>query len=225
MSEPAIVDSYPLTPMQQGMLFHHLQSTNPGVDIEQMVGVLRESVLAGRLRDAWQAVADRHGVLRTQYRWFGLDEPRQYELERVDVTLVEHDFRGMSLSDRQVKFDAFLFEDRMRGFDLSTAPLWRLNLFQFDENDFRFVFSYHHSLLDISVVWVVEEAFGVYDAEIDGRHVELIERQPFRRHVEWLQRHLIESRESASKYYASLLDGFDEPTTFPSLARSSDTDA
>ena len=45
------------------MLFHHLQGTNPGVDIEQFVGDLREVLDEQVFRVAWQRIADRHAIL------------------------------------------------------------------------------------------------------------------------------------------------------------------
>ncbi len=50
----------------------------------------------------------------------------------------------------------------------------------------RFVFTYHHSLLDTSVVWMTEEAFRTYDATRRGEVAELIERRPYKDHIEWL---------------------------------------
>lgn len=218
MSRPAPVDTYPLTPMQQGMLFHHLQASNPGVDIEQMVGVLHEQVDVVALEAAWQVVADRHPILRTQYAWSGLDQPVQNVLDRVDVSLTAHDVRERPAHEQQRHLETFLFEDRMRGFDLSAGPLWRLAIFQFGESDQRFIFTYHHSLLDVSVVWVVEEAFGIYDGDPDRDGLGLIERRPFREHVEWLTAHVAERQSAADAYFRELLAGFDEPTALTALA-------
>ena len=54
----------------------------------------------------------------------------------------------------------------------------------------RFVFTYHHALLDTSVVWITEEALRSYDAIRHGEVAELIERRPYREHIEWLHEHL-----------------------------------
>src|SRR6478672_1386437 len=62
-----IVDSYPLSPMQQGMLYHALSEPHSGVDIEQLTITLREPVDAVRLRLAWERVVARHPVLRTHF--------------------------------------------------------------------------------------------------------------------------------------------------------------
>jgi hypothetical protein len=215
-----VAESYPLVPVQQGMLFHHLEGTNVGVDIEQMVGDLAEAIDPILFERAWQRISDRHPILRTRFRWDGLDQPLQDVLDTVVVHLVVHDLRSLTHADQQEAFDRFLVDDRRRGFALGEAPPWRVNLFHLAEDRQRVVFSYHHSLLDISVVWVVEEVFQTYDASLRGQEADLVERRPYKDHVAWLQEHLAANREPARRYFHDLLDGFDEPTNLVSLERS-----
>ena len=60
----AIEDLYPLSPMQHGMLFHRVQSMDDaarsGVDIEQMVGALREELDVPAFERAWATITARH---------------------------------------------------------------------------------------------------------------------------------------------------------------------
>ena len=217
MSESTVVERYPLTPLQQGMLFHWLEGTNIGVDIEQFVGELRETVDIPRFQQAWQAVCRRHAVLRTRLRWAGLDQPVQEVIHSDVFPLAVRDLRGAVDPSRGVQ--EFMTEDRRRGFALDEAPLWRVTLFQLSDDHHRLVFTYHHCLLDISVVWVVQEVFAVYDASLVGQVAVLAERRPFRDHIEWLQGHLVENREAAQRYFRQLLHGFDEPTRLGALER------
>src|SRR2546423_15598869 len=53
------VDSYPLSPMQQGMLFHCLQGSSPGIDVEQVICELHEEINAARLEQAWRELIER----------------------------------------------------------------------------------------------------------------------------------------------------------------------
>jgi natural product biosynthesis luciferase-like monooxygenase protein len=221
--DPVVVDAYPLTPVQQGMLFHHLEGSNVGVDIEQFVGELSEDVDVDAMRSAWQVVADRHPIMRTRFRWADRDEPEQEVVDHVEVPLEVHDLTGLAPHDQQARLAEFLIADRRTGFELDTAPLWRLDLFRLGPADERFVFTYHHSLLDTSVVWMTEEAFRCYDALRGGEQVELPDRLPFRAHVDWLTAHLEADREAAQEYYADLLSGFDSPTRLLALEGGEDT--
>src|SRR5580698_1144029 len=68
--------SYNLSPMQEGMLFHHLQG-NSGVDVEQLVCGLQEPIDADALAFAWQKTVARHTVMRTGFEWENSPQPIQ----------------------------------------------------------------------------------------------------------------------------------------------------
>src|SRR5208282_1681785 len=132
-----IEEAYPLSAMQQGMLFHSLLAPGAGVDIEQLVCELHEVLDVAALRQAWQRVLARHPVLRTNFRWQGLDVPQQEVHPAVELPWEEQDWRDVPPDEREKRLAAFLISDRRRGFDMTRAPLLRLTLFHWDDADSR----------------------------------------------------------------------------------------
>src|SRR5437868_2815454 len=91
-----VVDHYPLSPLQHGMLFHHVQSgPATGVDVEQLEGRLREPIDAEAWVKAWNTVAARHPILRTRFRWEGLESPRQEVVEFVAAPVQLRDLSAL----------------------------------------------------------------------------------------------------------------------------------
>lgn len=165
MSLSTVIDTYPLSPMQQGMLFHHLLGTHRGADLEQIVAILGEDLDVPAFQRAWQAVVGRHPVLRTSFRWEGLDEPRQDVHTTVELPWELHDLRGLPPTEQSQRVETWLVADRAQGFDLRRAPLLRLALFRCDEREYRFVWSFPYILLDgRSFPLVLGEVFACYEA-------------------------------------------------------------
>jgi len=149
--------SHPLSPLQQGMLAHALQSPNSGTDIEQMVCTLPEAIDAQRLQAAWNRAAQRHESLRAHFDWSAA-EPVQHIAESIALPWSE---RAITEEELPV----FLHADRFTPFDLSAAPLMRFTLLRLGENDFRLVWTFHHIILDgRSIVTLLHEVFSNYDA-------------------------------------------------------------
>src|SRR3990172_8465745 len=108
MKAENIEDSYPLSPMQQGMLFHTLYAQQSGGDIEQVICALHENLNAVAFERAWQRVVEQHPVLRTSFRWEGLDEPLQQVHHQVRLPLEQQDWRGLSAKERENRLHAYL---------------------------------------------------------------------------------------------------------------------
>lgn len=79
-----VVDTYEMSPMRQGMLFHALREHRTGVVIEQIIITLRESLDLATFEQVWADAIQRHPILRTRFRWKDVSEPCQEMLAQVE---------------------------------------------------------------------------------------------------------------------------------------------
>ncbi len=210
MSNNLVVDTFPLSPMQQGMLFHHLMEPHSGVDIQQLVVHLPEAIDAGRLNAAWQWLVRRHDILRARFVWEGLEQPRQEVMAEVSVPFVVENASHLSENEKREKLASFLKTDRLRGFELDCAPMIRLSLFQWGEASFSLVWTFHHALLDGRCYpMLLREVFDAYAELAQGEITARAKPIPYRRYIDWLQQ---ENPAGARTYWKEVLAGFAAPT-------------
>src|ERR1700730_11814726 len=95
MKLPNVEDLYPLTPVQQGLLFHSLYEPGAGVYCSQVSFLLEGDVKPAALRGAWQQALEHHPILRTSFLWEGLEQPLQVVHERLALPWCEEDWAGL----------------------------------------------------------------------------------------------------------------------------------
>jgi len=134
--------------MQQGILFHTVYASEPGVYSVQWSCTLCGHLRVAAFKRAWQRVLDWHPALRTAFNWELRDEPFQIVYRHVELPWRQYDWRSMSAVEQERQLEAFLGEDRNQGFELSKAPLVRLTLIQLTKDAYQFIWSLHHLLLD-----------------------------------------------------------------------------
>lgn len=214
----SVEDIYPLTPMQQGILFETLYSLGAGIHIEQLMCTVRGDLDISAFERAWQRVVDRHAVLRTAFVWKDLDEPLQVVLRRVKVPLGREDWRELSPATQQEKLAAYLAADRQRGFDLTKPPLMHLALFQTAEDAYQLLWSHNHILMD---GWcgpiLLKEFLTFYKAFTAGKDLELPKSPPYSDYVKWLKQ---QDLSRAEAFWKRTLQGFTEPTPLGVAAES-----
>ena len=203
-------DLYPLSSLQQGMLFHALWEKGSGVDIQQIVIDLHETLDVEKFQRAWSRIISRHPVLRTSFCWEDLDEPQQQVHAKIELTWEEEDLRAFTDAEREKWLADFLAADRRRGFNMARAPLFRLTLLRCGEADNRLIWTYHHIVLDGgSRDLVLREVFAYFEAFLRDEDITRPRPRPYRDYIDWLQQQDFRKDES---FWRQMLKGFTAPT-------------
>ncbi|MGW0886534.1 condensation domain-containing protein, partial [Streptomyces sp. NPDC002671] len=198
-----VADVYPLAPLQEGLLFHHLLADR-GEDVYVMPTVLefdsreRLDAFAGAL----QQVVDRHDILRTAIVWEGLREPVQvvWRHAQLPVEKVELDFRS---TDPVQELPAAVG----LSMDLGRAPLLGLHATAAADGRWLLLIRVHHMIQDHTGIALL---LGEVEAFLAGRGEELPEPLPFRDFVTQARGGV--ERTEHERYFVGLLGDVDEPT-------------
>ncbi|WP_337820806.1 condensation domain-containing protein [Amycolatopsis sp. A1MSW2902] len=183
-----IEDIYRLTPIQHGLLYEQLADPGSGVYLEQLTldfdGPLDPDVVA----ISWQAVVDRHPILRTSFRWHSSGRVLQVVHDSARLEVPVHDWRTVSPAEQRSRAAEWLARDRAEGFELTQAPLMRADLVCLAPERWRLLWRFSHLLLDgWSFGVAVGEFVEHYRATVTGRAPELAPTAPYRDYVGWWQ--------------------------------------
>nr|WP_236044168.1 non-ribosomal peptide synthetase [Pseudomonas arcuscaelestis] len=173
----AVQDLYPLSPMQQGMLFHSLYAQAQGQYINQM-SVTVQGLDLQRFQAAWQATVDAHDILRTAFlTGSNLTRPLQVVQRVAQVPFIVEDWRNRT--DQAAAIESWAEAQRSTGFALECAPLLALHLLRLDEQLYRLIYTSHHILMDgwsnaQLLAEVLQRYSGVALAAQTGRYCDYI---------------------------------------------------
>ncbi|MET3982552.1 amino acid adenylation domain-containing protein [Streptomyces sp. PvR034] len=202
MKRSRLEDVLPLTPLQEGLLFHSLYD-DEAVDVynTQLVLELSGEVDAALLRRSAGAVLQRHANLRAGFRMRANGRPMQIIPREVAPGWSESTLAAGEL-------DAFLTAERATRFDLARPPLIRFHLVHLGPDEHRLVVTNHHILLDgWSAPLLVGELFAVYEA---GGSADALPRvTPYRDYLGWIGR---QDAAAGATAWGSALAGLDGPT-------------
>ncbi len=146
-----VEEDLPLTPMQDGMLFHHLRHDDDPY-VAQITLEFEGDLDVGRLARAWQAAVDIHPALRSSF----VEDPDGRFRRRVSRSAAIPIRRHAPDADERLVAEAA----RDAGFDVGVAPLARVDLIPGADRVVA-VFTHHHLLFDgWSLPLVLESVLG-----------------------------------------------------------------
>jgi arthrofactin-type cyclic lipopeptide synthetase C len=201
-----IQDIYPLAPLQEGILFHHVSAEQGDPYVMQSQFAFDNLARFEAFAQALQTVMDRHDILRTGVVWDGLQEPSQvvWRQARLPVQALQ-----LNPADGDIAAQLHaLFDARHYRLDVTQAPLLRLVRAE-DPLNQRIVATllFHHMALDHSALEVVCHEL---QACLLGQGAALGQAVPFRNYV--AQARLGISEQEHEGFFRQMLGDISEPT-------------
>ncbi|RMV20681.1 non-ribosomal peptide synthetase, partial [Pseudomonas savastanoi] len=194
-----IEDIYPLSPMQQGMLFHSLFDEGAGNYINQM-RVSISGLDVPRFHNAWQSAVNNHEVLRSCFVSQS-EQSLQVVQRQITLPFVELDARGKP----QNWLDDWAQADRQQGFDLAHGPLLRLAVVRTGDDAWQLVYTSHHILMDgWSSSRLLGEVLQRYSGQTPPKQA-----GRYRDYIQWLQD---QDADVSERFWTAELAELDEPT-------------
>ncbi|MFB4389741.1 amino acid adenylation domain-containing protein [Bacillus sp. BR_10] len=207
-----VQDMYYLSPMQEGMLFHTLHHQEKGFYVEQMDMNVKGTLRYDLLEKSMNIIVERYDIFRTVFLHEKVKRPVQVVLKNRPFQLDVVDIQDLSESEQLERIDRFKQKDQLRGFDLSKDLLMRASVFQTGPSSYRWIWSYHHILLD---GWcfglVVQELFAIYHALLHDIPYRLEPVKPYKEYIQWLEK---QDKQASLEYWTQSLAGFEGQSTF-----------
>jgi amino acid adenylation domain-containing protein len=201
-----VQDIYPLAPMQEGILFHHLMSPGSDPYLLHSVSSFTTREHLNRYVAALQAVVDRHDILRTAILWEDLPEPVQVVWRHATLIVEEIELSPCGGDIAQQLLDRV--NPQHYSLDLARAPLRRLFIAEDAANSRWIMLELLHHLVDDNTS--LRFMFGEVQAHLSGELTQLPAPLPFRNFV--AQACLGVSREEHEAFFTQMLGDVDEVT-------------
>ncbi len=214
LTKENLKDIYPLSYMQEGMLFHALYDEGSLAYCYQYGQRVFEELDIKILEDSWNELLKRYDTLRTVFVYKNVPEPLQVVLKEQKVDFYFEDLRQSGITEPSEQ-DSYIKEYkkriRGRGFDLSKDVLIRVSVIQMEKAVFETILTYHHILMDgWSLQVAMKDLFEIYAGIQQGVRPDLPRVMPYKNYINWLKS---KDREQAKQYWAGCLKGYAREAT------------
>ncbi|WP_152381478.1 non-ribosomal peptide synthetase [Paenibacillus brasilensis] len=209
----AIENIYPLSPMQKGMLFHSLLEPNSSAYFELVTFHVRGNLDVAAFEKSVEALVQRHAAFRTNFNNLWNHSPLQIVYRDKKIEFTYKNLRDATEQQVEEFYEGYLKENSFRGFDLSRDSLMRMLILRTDDQTYRFIWSFHHIVMDgWCMPLVIRELFDHYYAIQQQKPLEQDIPTPYSHYIEWL---VERDQAEASRYWSEYLKGYEEQTVLP----------
>ena len=198
---------YPLSAMQEGMLFHALHDESGETYFEQMTIEINGTLDKQALQRAWELTQFRHPILRSGFIWDELPQALQFVRGDAPESIQFH-----PEGDAQA-LQKLLADERQAGFDLGRAGLIRIGVMPKASSAYYLVFNFHHLILDgWSVSLVLTDLFRFYRGILAGQEIKPQAGPPYEQFIRYL---VNEDKQAADDFWREQLLDFERATPLP----------
>ncbi|MGE6377778.1 amino acid adenylation domain-containing protein [Peribacillus muralis] len=142
-----IEEIYPVTSLQEGMLFHSEVTQSPEYISQLSIDLVGDLDLV-KLEEAWNETCRKYDVLRSVFRRNQLGDRYQIILNDIYYVFNHVDLTMFSEDESESKIENLLEHSKNRQMDLENGPLMNITMIQLSDHRYKFIWTHHHALID-----------------------------------------------------------------------------
>ncbi|MEL6864764.1 MAG: amino acid adenylation domain-containing protein, partial [Bacteroidota bacterium] len=203
---------YPLSPLQEGLLFHSLLAEQGGAYINQFSCELRD-LQEDYFYQSWKWLQEKHSVLRTCFYADDFAIPLQGQYASADLPISHYDYRAYDEQKQAERLNLFLKTDREKAFDLRQAPLFRVSLIRLSNSVHRMVWTFHHLINDgWSTPVIIGELLNSYELLKQGQTLAAPVKDQYEDYIRFIRS---TKRTKATAFWQKYLQTIENPSLLP----------
>ncbi|MCP4156848.1 MAG: non-ribosomal peptide synthetase, partial [bacterium] len=225
MEKKQIANIYPLSPMQENMLFHARRSMETTSSMESNDAYFEQMSLEiqGRLdvtllEKTYNKLVEKYDVLRTVFLYEMAGRPAQVLLKHFHSIVHYEDVAHLGTAEAKKVVEQFKRDDREAGFHPESGPLMRIALFRTAEKTNRIIWSFHHILMDGWCFGILFKDFlEIYRALLQEKPVPKETVVPYGRYIQWLEK---QNRRKGLDYWANYAQDYEQQAVVPKQTKA-----
>ena len=208
---------YPLSNMQQGILFHHLTAKNDQGFLNVQC-TIDGSLNLGLLKQSWDLAIKRHPILRTSVHWEKVKTPIKLVIPNASIDWKELDWATETENVQIQKLTEFKINNKNVGLNFQKQPLTKVSLIKTKKDSHYLVWCCHHLLLDgWSSSIILKDVFTFYDALVNNNEANLEPIPSYKSYLSWLKETDVNE---VKNFWIKTFKGFEKPFLFNNVCTS-----
>ncbi|NJD03238.1 MAG: AMP-binding protein, partial [Ruminiclostridium sp.] len=204
---------YPLTPMQEGMLFHSLIDNESKAYYYQLFFSINKTLDIMLFEKSFNFLIKRYDILRTSFVYQKIQQPRQVVLKERHANIYFEDISQLKDDEKVLFIEEFKRKDMEKGFDLTKDILIRISIIQTGKETYKIIWSHHHILMDAwCIAIIIEEFFTIYQSLKENKPLKLEAVYPYSSYIKWLVK---QDKEEAALYWKEYLKDYQQQAVLP----------
>ncbi|MCK4257390.1 MAG: amino acid adenylation domain-containing protein, partial [Halanaerobiales bacterium] len=215
--KPKILKIYPLSPMQEGMLFYSLLNKDSSAYFEQMAITIQGDLNLELFEKSFATLVKRYDILRTIFVHEKVEKPRQVVLSERNAEIYFEDISDMAKEEKEQFIEDFKAKDRKKVFNLLKDLLMRISVLKVDDEIYKVVWSHHHILMDGWCMGIIINEFNqIYTNLLNNQPLSLSPAVSYKTYIDWLEK---QNQKEALAYWKKYLVDYDEQVSIPKYVK------
>ncbi|MCY7855055.1 amino acid adenylation domain-containing protein, partial [Bacillus sonorensis] len=220
MGKQKIQKVYPLTPMQEGMLYHAMLDPESSSYFTQLELFIEGDFDLEIFERSVNQLVRSYDILRTVFVHQQLQKPRQVVLAEREAKVHVEDISAWDELRQKMRISQYKRDVQAAGFNLAKDMLFKVAVFRLAHQKYHLIWSNHHIVMDgWSMGILMKRLFQNYEAYRSNRPVPLDQGRPYADYIKWLGR---QDKDEAAAYWEKRLADLEKPSVIPGRKASAE---